>query len=258
MYIAPQKAPGLHSDPHFTVICNLNSKPAQQIIMCGRYALYADKNTLEREFEITVPDTALIEPDYNVAPGSMRPVVLVRGTVDRVMGRLQWGLVPSFVKDTANWKPLINARSETVNEKPSFRKAFQRRRCIVPANGFYEWKDFGNGKKVPFFIKVLDQDVFGLAGIYETYTSDDGETLHSFALLTTAANALIQPVHDRMPVILRREDYNVWLNPIQPRPEMLGGLMQPYATDQMSAYKVSSRVNNTANNSPELISPEFE
>lgn len=226
--------------------------------MCGRYALYADKHTLEREFEIDIADEVLAKPDYNVAPGSLRPVVLVQGTADRVMGRLQWGLVPSFVKDTADWKPLINARSETVNEKPSFRKAFQRRRCIVPANGFYEWKDFGNGKKIPFFIRVLDQDVFGLAGIYETHTSAGGETLHSFALLTTEANALMQPVHDRMPVILRKEDYNVWLNPIQPRPEMLNVLMQSYASDQMIVYKVSTRVNSAANNGPELISPEFE
>lgn len=226
--------------------------------MCGRYALYANKDTLEREFETEIADDSLAEPNYNVAPGSLRPVVLVRGTADRYMGRLKWGLVPSFVKDTAEWKPLINARSETVNEKPSFRKAFQRQRCIVPANGFYEWKDFGNGKKIPFFVRVLDQDIFGLAGIYETHRSDTGETLHSFALLTTAANALMQPVHDRMPVILRKDDYNVWLNPIHSRPEMLNALMQPYASDQMSVYKVSTHVNSTANNGPELISPEFE
>ncbi len=225
--------------------------------MCGRYTLYSDKKVIEDQFEVEINDEELIKPDYNAAPGTIRPVVLVKGTQDRVVGALKWGLVPSFVKDLSEWKPLINARSETVNEKPSFRKAFQRKRCIVPANGFYEWKDFGGGKKIPFYVRLLDQELFGLAGIYETHTDKEGNQRHTFAVLTTEANALMQPLHERMPVILRQNDYNVWLNPVQPRPEMLQSLLAPYPTENMSTFKVSTDVNHTRNNGPDLINPKL-
>jgi putative SOS response-associated peptidase YedK len=227
-------------------------------IMCGRYTLYSDKKAIEEQFRVTIADEDLIRPDYNAAPGTVRPVVLTKGTQDRMVGALKWGLVPPFVKDLTDWKPLINARSETVNEKPSFRKAFQRKRCIVPANGFYEWKDFGDGKKIPFYIRLLDRDLFGMAGIYETHKESNGDELHTFAILTTEANALMQPLHDRMPVILREDDYNVWLNPVQPRPEMLQSLLRPYPTENMSTFKVSTDVNNARNNGPELISPRLK
>lgn len=226
--------------------------------MCGRYTLYSDKKAIENHFEVAVPDEELIRPDYNAAPGTIRPVVLVKGTRERAMGAFRWGLVPPFVKDLSDWKPLINARSETVHEKPSFRKAFQRKRCIIPANGFYEWKDFGEGRKIPFYIRLLDQELFGMAGIYETHTDNEGDPLHTFAILTTEANALMQPLHDRMPVILRKEDYNVWLNPVQPGREMLQSLLTPYPTEHMSTYKVSTEVNNARNNGPGLISPRMK
>jgi len=225
--------------------------------MCGRYTLYSDKKAIEDQFEVEINDEELIRPDYNAAPGTQRPVVLVRGTNERMPGKLKWGLVPSFVKDLSDWKPLINARSETVNEKPSFRKAFQRKRCIVPANGFYEWKDFGGGRKIPFYIRPLDQELFGMAGIYETHVDTDGSELNTFAILTTVANSLMQPLHERMPVILRTDDYNVWLNPVQPRPEMLQSLLTPYPTENMSTYKVSTDVNDVRNNGPELINPRL-
>ncbi len=226
--------------------------------MCGRYTLYSDKKAIEVQFDVAIADDDLIQPDYNAAPGTVRPVVLTQGTHDRVAGALKWGLVPPFVKDLSDWKPLINARSETVNEKPSFKKAFQRKRCIVPANGFYEWKDFGDGKKIPFYIRLLNQDLFGMAGIYETHKDGSGNELHTFAILTTEANALMQPLHDRMPVILREDDYNVWLNPVQPRPEMLQSLLRPYPTEYMSAYKVGTNVNNARNNGPDLINPRLK
>ncbi|MBP3193562.1 SOS response-associated peptidase [Natronogracilivirga saccharolytica] len=225
--------------------------------MCGRYTLYSDKKTVEQQFGVTVEDDGLLEPDYNVAPGSVRPVVLTHRTSDRVMGALKWGLVPPFVKNTSEWKPLINARSETVDEKPSFKKAFQRKRCVVPANGFYEWKDFGGGKKIPFYIRLLDQELFGMAGIYETHTDSEGNEQHTFAILTTQANALMQPLHDRMPVILREDDYSIWLDPVKPQPEMLKSLLQPYPMEEMSTYKVSTDVNNASNNGAELINPRM-
>ncbi len=227
-------------------------------IMCGRYTLYSDKKAIENHFEVEISDGELIRPDYNAAPGTLRPVIMVKGTHERVAGKLKWGLVPPFVKNLSDWKPLINARSETVNEKPSFRKAFQRKRCIVPANGFYEWKDFGGDNKIPFYIRLLDRDLFGMAGIYETHKDADGSELHTFAILTTGANALMQPLHDRMPVILREDDYNVWLNPVQPRPEMLQSLLTPYPTERMSTFKVSTDVNNVRNNGPDLISPKLK
>ena len=226
--------------------------------MCGRYTLYSDKKAIEDQFEVAIADDELMRPDYNAAPGTVRPVVLIRGTQERAVGALKWGLVPPFVKDLSDWKPLINARSETVNEKPSFRKAFQRKRCIVPANGFYEWKDFGGGRKIPFYIRLLDQDLFGMAGIHETHRDADGNELHTFAILTTEANELMQPLHDRMPVILRQDDYNVWLNPVQPRPEALQSLLTPYPTENMSTFKVSTDVNNARNNGPELINPKLK
>ncbi len=226
--------------------------------MCGRYTLYSDKQAIEEQFRVTVRDESLLQPDYNIAPGAVKPVILTRGTHDREVAALKWGLVPPFVKDLSDWKPLINARSETVNEKPSFRKAFQRKRCIIPANGFYEWKSFDNKKNIPFYIRLLDQDLFGMAGIFETHTSDDGTDLHTFAILTTEANALMQPLHNRMPVILRQDDYNVWLDPVNPRPEMLQSLLTPYPLDTMSTFKVSADVNNARNNGPELINPRLK
>ncbi len=226
--------------------------------MCGRYTLYSDKKAIEDQFEVAIADDDLIRPDYNAAPGTVRPVVLIKGTQERAFGALKWGLVPSFVTDLSDWKPLVNARSETVNEKPSFRKAFQRKRCIVPANGFYEWKDFGGGRKIPFYIRLLDQDLFGMAGIHETHRDGDGNELQTFAILTTEANELMQPLHDRMPVILREDDYNVWLNPVQPRPEMLQSLLTPYPTENMSTYKVSTDVNNARNKGSELINPKLK
>ncbi len=226
--------------------------------MCGRYTLYSDKKTIEDHFQVEAADEELLKPNYNVAPGTVRPVILTEGTNDRKIGALKWGLVPPFVKDLSDWKPLINARSETVNEKPSFRKAFHRKRCVVPANGFYEWKDFGGGKKIPFYIRLLDRDLFGMAGIYETHTDQEGNERHTFAILTTEANALMQPLHDRMPVILKNEDYNVWLDPVNPRPHTLQKLLTPYPTDEMSTFKVSTDVNSPENNHQELIIPKLK
>lgn len=226
--------------------------------MCGRYTLYSNKKAIENQFEVEVPDEEMLRPAYNIAPGTIRPIILTLGTRDRTVGAFKWGFIPSFVKDLSDWKPMINARSETVNEKPSFRKSFQRKRCIIPANGFYEWKDFGGGRKIPFYIRLLDQDLFGMAGIYDTYTDDKGEKLHTFAILTTEANSLIQPLHERMPVILRSDDYNVWMDPVHPRPEMLQTLLRPYPTETMSTFKVSPDVNSPENDHPDLINPKLK
>ncbi len=226
--------------------------------MCGRYTLYSNKKTIENQFQVSAPDEAFLEPSYNIAPGTVRPVVLTMGTMDRTLGAFKWGFIPSFVKDLSDWKPLINARSETVNDKPSFRKSFQRKRCIVPANGFFEWKDFGGGRKIPFYIRLLDQELFGMAGIYDTHTGPGGDEQHTYAILTTEANALMQPLHNRMPVILRKDDYNVWLDPVNPRPEMLKSLLTPYPTENMATFKVSAEVNNVRNDSPNLISPRLK
>ncbi|MDG5767513.1 SOS response-associated peptidase [Balneolales bacterium ANBcel1] len=226
--------------------------------MCGRYTLYSDKQAIEQQFDVSVPDEELLQPDYNIAPGSARPVVVTPRIGERTVGALKWGLVPPFVKDRSDWKPLINARSETVREKPSFRNAFQRKRCIIPANGFYEWKDFGGGNKIPFYMRLLENDLFGMAGLYETHIDEDGDQLHTYTILTTEANALMQPLHDRMPVLLRKENYDIWLDPAISEPEALEPLMQPYPVDEMSAFRVSTRANNTANNGPELIQPKMK
>lgn len=225
--------------------------------MCGRYTLYSDINTIENHFRVKVEDD-IHSANYNIAPGSSRLVISIRGMNERVAKSFKWGFVPSFVTNLTNWKPLINARSETIHEKPSFRKAFQRRRCLVPANGFYEWKDFGSGKKTPFYIRLLEKDLFAMAGIHEGFVDETGAEITTFSIITTKANPLLQPLHERMPAILREENYEEWLNPVHPDLKQLQHLLAPYPTEEMSAYKVPDEVNHTKVNHPGLIAPRLK
>lgn len=226
--------------------------------MCGRYTLYSNKDTIENHFEVALEDESLIRPSYNIAPGSLSPVIFTMGTRERRMDFFRWGFIPSFTDQAGDWKPLINARSETVDSKPSFRKAFQRKRCILPANGFYEWKDFGDGRKIPFYIRLLEEEIFGMAGIYDEHTDKNGTKISTFAILTTSANALIQPLHERMPVILRKDDYNLWLNPVHPKPETLKALLSTCPVEKMATFKVGTAANNPRNDHPDLIKPSMK
>jgi len=217
--------------------------------MCGRFTLSQPAEAIASTFQVTtVPELA---PRYNIAPTQLVPTILSEGDC-RQFQMLRWGLIPSWAKDASMGAKLINARAETVAEKPAFRSAFRRRRCLVVADGFYEWQP-QKGKKQPFYFRLQDGQPFAFAGLWETWQAPEGEKIDSCTLLTTTANSLLRSVHDRMPVILKPEDYNQWLDPQIQEPEQLEPLLQPYSPEAMVAYPVSTKVNNPTNDSPECI-----
>jgi putative SOS response-associated peptidase YedK len=180
-------------------------------------------------------------------------VRLMPGTEERELTFLHWGLIPSWSKDRKIGSRLINARSETVTEKPSFRAAFKRRRCLIPADGFYEWQRQGS-RKQPIYIHSHDGAPFALAGLWETWQAADGSVIDSCTILTTEPNELMEPIHNRMPVILEPPDYDTWLHPGD-NPNVALHLLRPYASEKMAAYPVSTLVNNPRNDSPDCIVP---
>lgn len=217
--------------------------------MCGRFARKSDPRRLAKEFKVAEAPEA--GPSYNVAP--THNILAVRqGGDGREMTFLKWGLVPSWAKDTSIGAKLINARSETVEEKPSFRDAFRRRRCIVPADGFYEWKREGD-RKQPYFFKFIDERPFGFAGLWDRWEGEGGQVVNSCTILTTEANGVLRPVHDRMPVILHPEDYETWLEAGERERTLLRELLRPYPGEEMTSYPVSPAINSTKGRGPELI-----
>jgi putative SOS response-associated peptidase YedK len=217
--------------------------------MCGRYVI-ADPEFINSRYDLEYPLLNLI-PNYNVAPGTEMPTVSRNSPNHGVLRK--WGLVPFWAKDPKIGYKMINARGETVAEKPSFRKAIRSRRCIVPASGFYEWKREGS-KKVPFLFQPLHDRVFSFAGLYETWHSPDGQEIQSYTIITTRANDLVRPIHERMPVILAREDEDTWLDPATPIDAVMP-LLQPFQSSAMEAFQVSPEVNNVRNNHPGLVDP---
>lgn len=218
--------------------------------MCGRFALRTPPNRLAQEFHVTeVPE---MEARYNIAPA--QAVLAVRGaTGGREAKLLRWGLIPSWAKDGSLGAKLINARSETVEEKPAFREGFKHRPCIIPADGFYEWKRMGN-RKQPYFFRLRDERLLGFAGIWEEWR-DDGETIESCTILTTAANEAVSPMHERMPVILRHEDYDLWLDEDVRKLDLVKELLQPYPAPEMISYPVSTLINRPMSQGEKLIEP---
>ncbi|GAB4341517.1 MAG: SOS response-associated peptidase [Phototrophicales bacterium] len=219
--------------------------------MCGRFTLTADTNDLQQAFDLqSIPAT--ITARYNIAP--TQPVAVIANDAPHDLTFFQWGLVPSWAKDMSIASKLINARAETLHEKPSFRSAYKRRRCLIPANGFYEWAKTPTGKK-PMYIHLKDHQVFAFAGLWESWHSPDGDELRSCTIITTTPNDLIKPLHHRMAVILNPADYDLWLSGEELPPDMLVPLLKPYPSDEMIAYEVSPLVNNVANDTPDLIQP---
>lgn len=219
--------------------------------MCGRYSLSASGEKLAEQFQLAeIPELA---PRYNIAP--TQEVAVVRQCAEgRQLALLRWGLIPSWAKDPRSGARMINARAETVAEKPAFRSAFVRRRCLVPADGFYEWKRTAGGKQ-PFFFQMRDGRPLAFAGLWEQWKSPDGGQIESYTILTTDANELLRPVHDRMPVILPPAAYDLWLDPDVQKPDVLLALLHPYPEEAMTAYPVSMRVNSPANDDPQCIAP---
>lgn len=219
--------------------------------MCGRFTFSISPELLTVNFGVKILGD--LPRRYNIAPTQQVITIRSNGTGSRA-GFMRWGLVPSWAKDPSIGNRMINARCESVHEKPSFRTAIRYRRCIIPANGFFEWKEEG-GKKHPYYLRMKDGAVMGFAGIWDHWKNPDGEVLETCSILTTASNRLIQPLHDRMPVILHPEEYDFWLDRAVTEPEKLKPLYQPYPADLMEMYPVSTLVNNPRNDSPACIEP---
>lgn len=218
--------------------------------MCGRYAIVlAGDGTLQRRFSLEelVDDPP---PRFNVAPTQTLPVI-VRNSPNRVE-MMRWGLIPSWAKDASIGSRMINARAETVAEKPAFRRPLRAQRCLVPASGFFEWKREGDSK-TPHFIYLPEEPLFAFAGLYDRWHDPDGQVVQSYTILTTEANDLMADIHTRMPVILRREDEDEWLDPDNTEPEHVLPLLRPYSAGEMAAYPVSRLVNRPINDTPDVL-----
>ena len=193
-----------------------------------------------------------MQPDYNIPPGvDIWAVKNEPGSDAAAIARLRWGLVPHWAKDPKIGNRMINARSETVAEKPAFRNAFQKRRCIIPADGFFEWQREGK-QRIPYHIHLEDREPFAMAGLWERWNSPQGDSLESCTILTTTPNKVMEPLHDRMPVILAQDQIATWMNSSTSVGE-LKSMTLPYPADQMHAYPVSSLVNSPRHNSPECL-----
>jgi putative SOS response-associated peptidase YedK len=221
--------------------------------MCGRFTLTKPIPVLAELF--LFPEAAPEQPArYNIAP--TQAVAAVRATASaaaRELAFFRWGLVPGWADDTAIGNRLINARSETAAEKPAFRSAFRNRRCLIPADGFYEWQKLG-GRKQPYYIRLRDGQPFAFAGLWEHWEKD-GRAIDSCTILTTAANDLIRPLHERMPVILGPEEYARWLDPTVQQAELLQPLLDSFPSEAMVAYPVNAVVNNPRNETPKCMEP---
>jgi putative SOS response-associated peptidase YedK len=222
------------------------------IIMCGRFTLGATATDLAAQFNLTTVPTWT--PRYNIAPTQEVLVVLQPSPQASREARLyRWGLVPSWANDPTIGNRLINARAETVATKPAFRSAFKERRCLVLADGFYEWHKEGT-RKQPYHLRLRDGRPFAFAGLWEHWEQAE-MAVDSCTLLTTTPNHVMRPLHDRMPVILPPAEYSLWLDPSTQEAARLQTLLRPYAGDEMVAYPVSTRVNNPASDNPDCIEP---
>ncbi|MEO1765876.1 SOS response-associated peptidase [Thiobacter aerophilum] len=218
--------------------------------MCGRYTLTTpDLAPIGAVLGVTLP---AVPVSYNIAPSLPVPIIRVGARGGYELAWVKWGLVPHWAKEPRSEYSTINARAETVSVKPAFRDAFRRRRCLIPADGFYEWQKQGTGKQ-PWYIHRKDRQPFAFAGLWERWQGGD-EALETCAIIVTEANALIRPIHGRMPVILPPETYRAWLDPATPTQTLLP-LLAPYSADELTAEPVSARVNNPRNDGPELIRP---
>jgi putative SOS response-associated peptidase YedK len=221
--------------------------------MCGRFTLAAPIDEIIDRFDIQ----AFLEeenylPSYNIAPSQKVLAVINDGKNNR-MGFLRWGLIPTWATSMSIGNKMINARAETLLEKPSFRHSFRKKRCLIIADSFYEWKRHDDKTKTPMRIKLKEDTLFAMAGIWEGWKTPEGTSIYSCSVITTSPNKLMEEIHDRMPVILKRNDEKTWLDPSISDPNRLTSLLKPLEEDVMEAYEVSAQVNSPKNNSIELI-----
>lgn len=219
--------------------------------MCGRFTIFADPDRLAERFQAELPAEGL-QPRYNAAPTQRLPVIL--NEVPPAIQLLQWGLIPSWAKDPAIGSRMINARAETLAEKPSFRAAFKKRRCLVLADGFYEWLQTPAGKQ-PMRITLASGEPFAMAGLWESWHAPDGSLLRTFTIVTGEPNELVAPIHNRMPAILLPEHEAIWLDNAA-EPAIWQDILRPYPAQRMAAYPVSRRVNFVGNDDEGLVRRE--
>lgn len=223
--------------------------------MCGRFTLNIAVDVLTGLFDMAAEPSPPPPPRYNIAPS--QPLLLVRAGLapgEREWAFALWGFIPAWSKDPAPPSGVINARAETAAQKPMFRAAMRRRRCLIPATGFFEWQKQG-ARKQPHLIRMADGSPFAFAGLWEHWIGADGSELETCAILTTDPNELMKPIHNRMPVILPGRDFAEWLDPARDDAAKAAELLRPYPAAEMKAYPVSAAVNNPRNDSPECVAP---
>lgn len=218
--------------------------------MCGRFQLSLKGKHISERFNIEVFDE-MYSPSFNSAPAQKLPVIT--NTSAGELSFLKWGLIPFWAKDPKIGFKLINTRAETIQEKPSFKQAFIKRRCLIPANGFYEWR---KSDKLPFRIFLKNESLFAFAGIWEVWNDAEERPIHTFSIITTTPNRLLENIHDRMPVILPREDEEAWLT--EQNTDSLQKLLVPFDDKKMEAYAISKKVNSPKNNGPDLVIPKAD
>lgn len=221
--------------------------------MCGRFARRSTQEVLADWFGVEMEDMPWFAPSYNAAPQSTQPVVRLNAdTGKREVALMRWGLVPYWAKDAKIGYSTINARAEEVASKPLYREALKRRRCLIPADAFYEWQKSEAKTKRPFAFGMQGGEPYAFAGLWERWKPKEGEPLESFTILTTDPNELAEKVHDRMPVILERRDYSRWMEPGLPERAPIE-LLRPYPAEKMRSWPVSERVGNVRNDDPDLL-----
>ncbi|MGB2692258.1 MAG: SOS response-associated peptidase [Thermodesulfobacteriota bacterium] len=220
--------------------------------MCGRFVKKSSKEELRKRFGFNDPNPGvLLEPSYNIAPSQEQPILIVSED-RRILTMMKWGLVPYWSKDPKIGFKMINARSEGIEQKPSFKTPLKRKRCIIMADGFYEWQKSDKKTKTPFYFRLKSGEPFAMAGIWDLWKNGD-QTLKTFTIITTTPNELMEPVHNRMPVILNERDETRWLDTEITNPELVLPLLKPYPSDEMESYKVSSIVNSPKNDIRDCI-----
>lgn len=217
--------------------------------MCGRFTRTQSVPEISKEFGVAQVSGDL-GPSYNIAP-TQKVAVIITDVIKQLVP-VRWGLVPSWAKDISVGSKMINARAETITEKASYRNAFKKRRCLVVADGFYEWQNLG-GTKRPVYIRLKSGKPFGFAGLYEVWNSPEGEAITTCTIVTTEANEIMEPIHERMPVIIPKQDEDIWLDSATQDQGLLLKLLKPYPAEQMEAYPVSKRVNSPKNNTAACI-----
>lgn len=223
--------------------------------MCGRFTITVNSQAIQQVFPWLEMPPAKISPRYNIAPS--QPIAIIPNDGKNKLDFYTWGLIPSWAKDPSIGSRLINARSETADEKPSFRSAFKRKRCLILADGFYEWtKQPGENKKTPYYFQLVSKAVFAFAGLWESWWAPDGSEIKSATILTTEANSLVAKVHQRMPVILPLEKHAQWLATDEQPLQQLKSLLRPYPQELMQSFPVSNLVNNPLNELPACILPQ--